>query len=165
MDEEPGLFSRQRPESVKIDCKIQPLDCRITTFGIQDVEYDPQLENSSSVKIRPEIHPSQDLKEHLVTIGIEARAHREGKVCDLKVVSEFSIQFLLPYRILNHVSTDFLINIFSQLFLYCHGQLQGVWFERTRGTVLEGYILQTRFVDSLYLTTKDKLLDLTTSVR
>ncbi|MBA4057160.1 MAG: hypothetical protein C0490_20775, partial [Marivirga sp.] len=136
---------------------IQPLEFCIKEFTIRDVEYDPQHENGSSTKITPEIIQSADLKDHLIRINIECLFYKEGKICDIKIESKFSLQFLLPYRILNHVSTDFLINIFSQLFLYAQGQLQGVFCERTRGTIFEGCIIHTRFVDSLYLTTKDKL--------
>lgn len=142
---------------MKIDCKIQPLDFCINEFTIQDVEYDPQHENGSSTKITPEIIQATDLMDHLIHINIESMFYKEGKICDIKLVSKFSLQFLLPYRILNHVSTDFLINIFSQLFLFSQGQLQGALYERTRGSVFEGSIIHTRFVDSLYLTTKDKL--------
>lgn len=142
---------------MKIDCKIQPLDFCIKGFSIQDVEYDPQHENGSSTKITPEIVASTDLKDHTISINMDTLFYKEGKICELSIVSKFSLQFLLPYRILNHFTTDFLINIFSQLFLYTQGQLQGVFYERTLGTTFEGCIIQTRFADSLYLTTKDKL--------
>lgn len=142
---------------MKIDCKIQPLEFYIKGFSIRDVEYDPQHENGSSTKITPEIIQSADLKDHMIHINVESMFYKEGKICEIKIVSKFSLQFLLPYRILNHVSTDFLINIFSQLFLYTQGQVQGVFFERTQGTIFEGSIIHTRFEDSLYLTTKDKL--------
>jgi hypothetical protein len=142
---------------MKIDCKIQALDFCVTAFTIQDGEYDPQHEGSSMCKITPEIVSSSDLKEHLVNIAIESMFYKQGKMCEVKTLSKFSLEFLLPYRIKNHFSTDFLINVFSQLFLYANGQIQGVFSERTKGTVFEASILLTRFADSLYLTTKDRL--------
>lgn len=143
---------------MNIDCKIQTLDFTVERFSIEDKKYDLSNENAHTTKITPEIRPSNDYKDHLIHIFVETLVFKGGKICEIKTVSTFSIHFPMPYRIFNHFTTDFVINIFSQLFLYSNGQLHGVFRERTKGTEFETFILPTRFAESLGLVTKDVLL-------
>ena len=145
---------------MNIDCRIQTLDFTVERFCIDDKKYDPGSENAQSTKFTPQIKPSNDFKDHLIHIYVETLVFKGGKSCEIKTVSTFSLHFPMPYRIFNHFTTDFVINIFSQLFLYSNGQTHGVFRERTKGTEFETFILPTRFAESLGLVTKDVLQSL-----
>lgn len=139
---------------MKIDCTIQILEFAVNGFTIEEKSYDPKNENGTGTKITPEIVSAADYKDHLINVYIDTVYYKQTKVCEIKTLSKFLLQFPMPYRIHNHFSTDLLLSIFSQLFLYSNGQQQGVFKERTTGTLFENCIIPTRFSDSLYITTK-----------
>lgn len=140
---------------MKIDCAIKIEGFSIDQFAIRDHTYTPDLENRFTTRISPSVSSEKDNIRHLVDITVETQAYRKGKVCELVVTSKFLLEFPMPYKLSNHYSADFVVNIFSQLFLYANGQLAGVFVERSKGTLFADFVIQSRFQDSLSILTRN----------
>ncbi|MGC3943641.1 MAG: hypothetical protein QM762_03730 [Chryseolinea sp.] len=140
---------------MKIDCAIKIEGFSIDQFEIRDHSYTQDLENRFSTRFAPNVTSEKDNIRHLVDIKVETQAYRRGKVCELVVSSKYLLEFPMPYKLSNHYSADFVVNIFSQLFLYANGQLAGVFAERTKGTIFADFVIQSRFQDSLSILTRN----------
>jgi hypothetical protein len=140
---------------MKIDCAIKIEGFSVDQFEIRDHTYTQDLENRFTTRIVPNVSSEKDNIRHVVDIKVETQAFRRGKVCELMVTSKFLLEFPMPYKLSNHYSADFVVNIFSQLFLYANGQLSGVFAERTRGTIFADFVIQSRFQDSLAILTRN----------
>jgi|GEM_PF-6372287 hypothetical protein len=140
---------------MKIDCAIKIEGFSVDQFEIRDHTYSQDLENRFTTRIIPNVASEKDNIRHVVDIKVETQAYRQSKVCELAVTSKFLLEFPMPYKLSNHYSADFVVNIFSQLFLYANGQLSGVFAERTRGTIFADFVIQSRFQDSLSILTRN----------
>ena len=140
---------------MKIDCSIKIEGFSVDQFDIKEYTYSPDQENRFTTRIAPQVAWEKENFRHAVDITIETQAFRRGKVCELVVTSKFLLEFPMPYKLSNHYSADFVVNIFSQLFLYANGQLSGVFAERTRDTPFNDFIIQSRFQDSLSILTRN----------
>ena len=140
---------------MKIDCAIRVDGFAVDHFEIKDSTYAQDLENRFSTRITPHVVSEKDNFKHVVEVTVETQAYRRGKVCDLTITSKFLLEFPMPYKLSNHYSADFVVNIFSQLFLYANGQLAGVFAERTQDTIFHDLIIQSRFQDSLSILTRN----------
>lgn len=140
---------------MKIDCAIRIEGFSVDQFEIREQSYSPDQENRFTTRITPNVASEKDNFRHVVDITVETQAYRRGRVCDLSVTSKFLLEFPMPYKLSNHYSADFVVNIFSQLFLYANGQLAGVFTERTRNTQFSDFIIQSRFQDSLSILTRN----------
>lgn len=140
---------------MKIDCAIKIEGFSVDQFEVRDHSYTQDLENRFTTRIVPNVSSEKDNIRHIVDIKVETQAFRRGKVCELAVTSKFLLEFPMPYKLSNHYSADFVVNIFSQLFLYANGQLSGVFAERARGTIFADFVIQARFQDSLAILTRN----------
>jgi len=140
---------------MKIDCSIKIEGFSIDQFDIKEYTYSADQENRFTTRISPHVTSEKDNFRHAVDITVETQAYKSGKVCDLSVTSKFLLEFPMPYKLSNHYSADFVVNIFSQLFLYANGQLSGVFAERTRNTLFGDFVIQSRFQDSLSILTRN----------
>lgn len=140
---------------MKIDCAIRIEGFTVDQFDIRDQNYPQDQENRFTTRIVPNVASEKDNFRHNVDITVETQAYRRGKVCELAVTSKFLLEFPMPYKLSNHYSADFVVNIFSQLFLYANGQLTGVFAERTRDTLFQDFVIQSRFQDSLAILTRN----------
>ena len=140
---------------MKIDCSIKIEGFSVDQFEIREHSYAIDQENRFTTRITPNLMSEKDNFRHTVEITVETQAYRNGKVCELAVTSKFLLEFPMPYKLSNHYSADFVVNIFSQLFLYANGQLSGVFAERTRDTLFSDFIIQSRFQDSLAILTRN----------
>ncbi|HTF20202.1 MAG TPA: hypothetical protein VK658_19160 [Chryseolinea sp.] len=140
---------------MKIDCSIKIEGFSVDQFEIREHSYSSDQENKFTTRITPNVCSEKDNFRHAVDITVETLAYRRGKVCELTVTSKFLLEFPMPYKLSNHYSADFVVNIFSQLFLYANGQLSGVFAERTRDTLFTDFIIQSRFQDSLAILTRN----------
>jgi hypothetical protein len=140
---------------MKIDCSIKIEGFSIDQFDIKEYTYSHDQENRFTTRISPHVTSEKDNFRHAVDITVETQAYRTGKVCELAVTSKFLLEFPMPYKLSNHYSADFVVNIFSQLFLYANGQLSGVFAERTHNTQFSDFIIQSRFQDSLSILTRN----------
>jgi len=143
---------------MKIDCAIRIEGFSIDQFSLKAFTYSPDQEDKFTTRILPHLSSEKDNFRHTVDIKVETQAYRQGKKCDLSVTSKFSLEFPMPYKLSNHYSADFVVNIFSQLFLYANGQLSGVFAERTRETIFHDFIIQSRFQDSLAILTRNVIV-------
>lgn len=141
-----------------MNCKIQTENFIVTEFQITEGKYDKEHENGNITGLFPEIRPSFDYKSHLTDINVHTQVFRQGKICNIKTRATFIVEFDVPYKIFEHFTHDMVLNIFSQLFICANGHLQGVFKERTKGTVFESYVIPTRLMDDLYELTKTTLL-------
>ena len=140
---------------MKIDCSIKIEGFSVDQFEIREHSYASDQENRFTTRITPNLSSEKDNFRHTVEITVETQAFRNGKVCELAVTSKFLLEFPMPYKLSNHYSADFVVNIFSQLFLYANGQLSGVFAERTRDTLFSDFVIQSRFQDSLAILTRN----------
>lgn len=140
---------------MKIDCSIRIEGFSVDQFDIKEHTYSQDQENKFTTRITPQVTSEKDNFRHIVDITVETQAFRRGKVCELAVTSKFLLEFPMPYKLSNHYSADFVVNIFSQLFLYANGQLSGVFAERTRNTIFSDFVIQSRFQDSLSILTRN----------
>ena len=140
---------------MKIDCSIKIEGFSVDQFEIREHSYAQDQENRFTTRITPNLTSEKDNFRHAVDITVETLAYRSGKVCELTVTSKFLLEFPMPYKLSNHYSADFVVNIFSQLFLYANGQLSGVFAERTRDTLFSDFVIQSRFQDSLAILTRN----------
>lgn len=140
---------------MKIDCSIRIEGFSVDQFDIKEQTYSQDQENKFTTRIIPQVTSEKDNFRHLVDITVETQAFRRGKVCELAVTSKFLLEFPMPYKLSNHYSADFVVNIFSQLFLYANGQLSGVFAERTKDTLFADFVIQSRFQDSLSILTRN----------
>jgi hypothetical protein len=140
---------------MKIDCSIKIEGFSVDNFEIREHSYAIDQENKFTTRITPNLMSEKDNFRHAVEITVETQAYSNGKVCELAVTSKFLLEFPMPYKLSNHYSADFVVNIFSQLFLYANGQLSGVFAERTRDTLFTDFIIQSRFQDSLAILTRN----------
>jgi len=140
---------------MKIDCSIKIEGFSVDQFEIREHSYASDQENRFTTRITPNLSSEKDNFRHTVEITVETLAFRNGKVCELAVTSKFLLEFPMPYKLSNHYSADFVVNIFSQLFLYANGQLSGVFAERTRDTLFSDFVIQSRFQDSLAILTRN----------
>lgn len=140
---------------MKIDCSIRIEGFSVDQFEIKEHNYPQDQENRFTTRFVPNVCSEKDNFRHVVDITVETLAYKNGKVCELIVTSKFSLEFPMPYKLSNHYSADFVVNIFSQLFLYANGQLAGVFWERTRDTSFSDFTIQARFQDSLGILTRN----------
>jgi len=147
-------FTKQFAE-MKIDCSIKIEGFSVDQFEIREQTYAQDQENKFSTRFIPNLTSEKDNFRHAVDISVETLAYRRGKVCELVVTSKFLLEFPMPYKLSNHYSADFVVNIFSQLFLYANGQLSGAFAERARNTQFADFVIQSRFQDSLAILTRN----------
>lgn len=140
---------------MKIDCSIKIEGFVVDQFDIRVQPYSIDQENKFTTRFTPNLTSEKDNFRHTVDVTVETLAYRNGKVCEVVVTSKFLLEFPMPYKLSNHYSADFVVNIFSQLFLYANGQLSGVFAERTRDTIFSDFVIQSRFQDSLAILTRN----------
>ena len=133
-------------------------DLSIEYFAVKEGSYTEDRENRYGITMTPNVLASQDQKAYPVEVRVEVAIWKEGMICELRTHSEFSIEFTEPYDLKNKMTSDISLYIFTQLFLFASGQMQGALRVKTKDTIFDGMIIKARFMEELGPMTKSILL-------